>query len=242
MGGGKSSGSSTQYVTPQLTQEQKDILATQSAALKGTFLPAYQQTIAGAGQAYGQAAPAATQAAQTALDVSGRTGALQEAAGTGSLVSGIQGLQSLFSPQYEQGQIQAALQAGRESARETLANQNAMYGAAGGLGSSRMALADKNLASLTAQRQATAAAEAQAKVQANKAAAAQQLAQIGQTGLTSAQQSAASRIGFAQAPQDVYAKYASVIFGVPQASTTPNFAGTQGQATTQAGRSKGFGF
>lgn len=238
MGGGKSSGSQT--TTVQLTPEQRDILATQSEALKNTFLPAYRQTVSGAGQAYGQAAPAATQAAQTAMNVSGRTGALQEAAGTGSLVSGIQGLQSLFSPEYERGQIQAALQAGRESARETQAGQNAMYGAAGGLGGSRMALADRNLASLNAQRQATAAAEAQAKVQANKALAAQQLATIGQTGLTGAQQSAAARIGYAQTPQDIYSKYASVIYGVPQASTTPNFQGTQG--TTSSGRSKGFGF
>lgn len=237
MGGGKSSGSQT--TTVQLTPEQRDILATQSEALKNTFLPAYRQTVSGAGQAYGQAAPAATQAAQTAMNVSGRTGALQEAAGTGSLVSGIQGLQSLFSPEYERGQIQAALQAGRESARETQAGQNAMYGAAGGLGGSRMALADRNLASLNAQRQATAAAEAQAKVQANKALAAQQLATIGQTGLTGAQQSAAARIGYAQTPQDIYSKYASVIYGVPQASTTPNFQGTQGGTTS--GSSKGFG-
>ena len=242
MGGGKSSGSTTQYTTPELTPEQRDILATQSKALKETFLPAYQQTVAGAGQALAQTSPAATQAAQTAMDVSGQTGALQQAVGTGSLLTGVQGLASLFSPQYEQNQIQAALQAGRESARESQAGQNAMYGAAGGLGSSRMALADKNLASLNAQRQATAAAGAQAQVQANKAAAAQQLAALGQQGLTGAQQAAAARIGYAQTPQDIYGKYASVIFGVPQASTTPNFAGTQGQTTTGTGQSKGFGF
>jgi hypothetical protein len=60
----------------------------------------------------------------------------------------------------------------------------------------------------------------------------------GQQGLSAAQQSAASRIGFAGAPQDVLSKYASVIYGTPQASTTPSFQGTQGQKTT----SKGFGF
>lgn len=238
MGGGKSSGAQT--TTVQMTPEQQDILKTQGQALKNTFLPAYQNTIAGAQTAYNQANPAATQAAQTAMNVAGQTGQLQQQVGTGSLLSGVQGLQSLFSPQYERGQVQAALQAGRESARESQAGQNAMYGAAGGLGGSRMALADKNLASLNAQRQATAAAGAQAQVQANKAAAANQLASIGQSALTGAQQSAASRIGYAQAPQDVYSKYASVIYGVPQASTTPNFQGTQGQ--TSSGSSKGFGF
>jgi hypothetical protein len=242
MGGGKSSGSGTQYVTPQLTSEQKDILATQSKALKETFLPAYERTISGAGDAYNQAAPAANRAAQTAIDVSGRTGALQEAAGAGSFLTGLQGLQSLFDPNYERGQVNAALQAGRESARESQMGQNAMYGGAGGLGSARMALADKNLSSLNAQRQATAAAEAQAKVQANKAAAANQLATLGSGALSDAQKSAAARISYAQTPQDVYGKYASVVFGVPQASTTPNFSGTQGQTSTSSGRSKGFGF
>jgi hypothetical protein len=144
----------------------------------------------------------------------------------------------LFGPQYEEQQVQGALQAGRESARESQAGQYAMYGAAGGLGSSRMALADTNLASLNAQRQATAAAAARAGVQANKAAAAGALMSGGQAGLTAANQAAAARIGYAGAPQDAYAKYASIIYGTPQASTTPNFAGTQGST----GSSKGMGF
>jgi hypothetical protein len=73
-------------------------------------------------------------------------------------------------------------------------------------------------------------------------AAAQQgygnLATMGQQGLTGANQAAAARIGYAGTPQDVFSKYASVIYGVPQASTTPNFAGTQGQNTSSSG--KGF--
>ena len=169
---------------------------------------------------------------------------------------GAAGLSSLFNPQYEQGQVQAALQAGRESARESQAGQNAMYGGAGGLGSSRMALADANLSSLNAQRQATAAAGAQAQVQANKMAAGQALLGAGQgatsqagqlfgnlagqgaAGLGAANQAASARISYAQTPQDILAKYASVIYGTPQGSTTPSFAGTQGQQTS--GKSSGF--
>ena len=94
------------------------------------------------------------------------------------------------------------------------------------------------MASLNAQRQATAAADAQAKVQANKAAAASGLISAGQTGLGAANQAAGAQIGYAGAPQDLYSKYASVVFGTPQASTTPNFAGTQGQTTS--GKSAGF--
>ena len=146
----------------------------------------------------------------------------------------------MFGPQYKEQQVQAALQAGREATREQLGQQNAMYGGAGGLGSARQALADVNLRQLGEQRQATAAAQAAAGVEANRAAAAQQLAQIGGTGLTQAQQAAAARVGLAGAPQDVYSKYASVVYGIPQASTTPVFTGTQGSST--AGSSKGFGF
>ena len=238
MGGGKSSGSQT--TTVQMTPEQRETLAIQNAALRDVFMPAYTKTVGGAEGVLNQVMPGATQAAQTAMDVSGRTGALQEGVGAGSLLTGTAGLASLFDPNYEQGQIQAALQAGRESGRELVGQQTAEYGAAGGLGSARHALAAENLASLQEQRQATAAAEAQAKVQANKAAAAQALMGAGQTGMDAARTAAAQRTALAQVPQDVYSKYASVVFGVPQAQTTANYAGTQGG--TQSGSSKGMGF
>jgi hypothetical protein len=238
MGGGKSSGNQT--TTVQMTPEQQETLRIQNEALKNTFLPAYGNTITGAKDVYNQTAPAATAAAGNASNIAGKTGALQGAEGAGALTSGVQGLQSLFDPNYEQNQVNAALQSGRESARESQAGQNAMYGAAGGLGSSRQALADTNMASLNAQRQATAAAGAQAQVQANKAAAAQQLAQIGGAGLSAANQAAGAQVGYAGVPQDIYQKYASVVFGTPQASTMPTYTGTQG--TTQTGQSKSSGF
>lgn len=237
MGTGKSSSSSA----PVVTQEQKDLLKAQTGFLTGTAYPAYQKTIGMAGDVYGQANPVATRAANTAMDVAGQTGATQQVAGTAGTLTGMAGLASLFDPRYEEGQVQAALQAGRESARESQVGQNAMYGGAGGLGSARMALADRNLASLNEQRQATAAASARAGVQANKAAAAKELASLGGQQIASANQAAAARIGYAQTPQDVLAKYASVIYGTPQASTTPNFAGTQGQNTSGKGSGIKFG-
>lgn len=238
MGGGKSSGQ--QQTTVQMTPEQKELLKTQTDFLKNTALPAYQSTVAGAKDIYGNVAPKVAGAADQAMDVAGRAGALQEAQGGSAYQTGLSGLKALFDPQYKEQQVQAALQAGRESARESQLGQNAMYGGAGGLGGARMALADKNLASLNAQRQATAAAAASAGVEANRAAAANQLAGFGQQGLTAAQQAAAARVGLAGAPQDVYNKYASVVYGIPQSNTTPVFTGTQG--TTQKGSSKGFGF
>jgi len=234
MGGGKGSSTSTVQMTP----EQQEMLKLQTGALRDTFLPAYQSTVTGAKDILGQTMTGSTAAAQNATNVAQQTGALQQGVGAASLLTGVSGLAKLFSPDYESGQINAALQAGRESARESQAGQNAMYGAAGGLGSARMALADRNLASLNAQRQATAAAGAQALVQQNRSDAAKALMGAGQAGLTGAQQSAASQIGYAGVPQDVYSKYAQVVYGTPQASTTANFAGTQGQSQ----KSKGFGF
>ena len=238
MGGGKSSGQQTTTVQPM--QEQKDLLKVQTDFLSGTALPAYKATVEGAKDVYGNVAPKVAQVAGQAMDVAGRTGALQEAQGASAYGTGLAGLKALFDPNYKEQQVQASLQAGREATREQLAQQNAMYGGSGGLGGARQALADRNLAQLGAQRQATAAAAASAGVEANRAAAANQLANFGQQGLTSAQQAAAARVGLAGAPQDIYNKYASVVYGIPQSNTTPVFTGTQG--TTQKGQSKGFGF
>lgn len=183
-------------------------------------------------------------------------------------------LSSLFSPQFKQEQIQAALQPAREEIREQMGQQAALFGGAGGMGSSRQALASRNLASLAEQRLGSVAAQTSAGVEGQRQRAAESFLNAGQSstgqaqnafgqlmgagsgalgqagslfgsltgagerGLSGAQQSAASRIGFAGAPQDVLSKYASVVFGTPQASTTPSFQGTQGQKTS----SKGFGF
>jgi hypothetical protein len=79
-------------------------------------------------------------------------------------------------------------------------------------------------------------------VQANKAAAANQLATIGSNALNSANTAAAAKVGYAGTPQDVLAKYASVIYGTPQASTTPNFAGTQGTRGQSSSKGMGISF
>ena len=222
--------------TTQMTPEQADLLKTQTGALKETFLPAYQNTIGGANAVLRDVQPYQNEAAKAAYKQAGQVSGDAITGANAMITSGNKTLQALFDPNYEQGPINAALQAGRESARESQAGQNAMYGAAGGLGSSRMALADRNLASLNAQRQATAAAGAQAQVQANRAQAAQAIMGQGQQLLGTGLSAAGQQVGYATAPMDLYSKYASIVYGTPQASTTPNFAGTQGST----GTSKGF--
>ena len=233
MGAGK--GSSTSSV--QMTPEQQELLQLQTGALRDTFLPAYQKTVTGAQERMDLAQPYVNEAAKTAYAQAGDVSKMGVKAGAEAYGAGLGQLGKLFDPDYESNQINAALQAGRESARESQAGQNAMYGAAGGLGSSRMALADRNLSSLNAQRQATAAAGAQSQVQQNRMAAANSMLGAGQNLATLGLGAANQQISTANAPMDAYAKYASIVYGTPQASTTANFAGTQGQKTS----SKGFG-
>lgn len=234
MGGGKGSSSSSVQMTP----EQQALLKAQTDFLTGTAFPAYQKTVSGAESRLNALTPYVGEAAKQGFTRSGEISSALIDPSMKAMAGGAQTLSALFDPNYEQNQIQAALQAGREATREQLGQQNAMYGAAGGLGSSRQALADQNLAQLGAQRQAAAAAGAQAQVQQNRSAAAQALMNAGFQGVQGAQQAQAAQIQYANAPMDLYNKYASVVYGIPQQSTTANFQGTQGQ--TQ--RSKGFGF
>jgi len=96
-------------------------------------------------------------------------------------------------------------------------------------------LADRNLSSLNAQRQATAAAGAQAQVQQNRMAAANSMLGSGQNLLNTGLGAASQQVGYSTAPMDLYGKYASIVYGTPQASTTPNFSGTQGSTTQGKG-------
>ena len=234
MGGGK--GSSTTQV--KLTPQQERLLSAQTDFLTNTAFPAYSQTVGGAKTAYEQTAPAATQAARTATDVANIAGAIQGAGGAQAYGQGLSGLQNLFSDQYKQEQIQAALQPAKEGIREEMNQQGALFGGAGGLGSARQALASRNLASLGEARLGNIAAQVSGNVESQRQQAANTLLGAGQQGLSAAQQAAASTIGYAQTPQDIYSKYASVVFGIPQGNTTANFSGTQGQKSS----SKGFGF
>ena len=232
-------GSST--TTANLTPEQSDLLKYQTQQLKDVFMPSYTSTVQGAKDVYGTLSPYMNQAALGAYNTYGDVSKAAIGGATNAYNQGMAGLSTLFSPDYESNQINAALQSGREATREQLAGQNAMYGAAGGLGSSRQALADKNLQQLGEQRQATAAAGAQAQVQQNRMAAANSMLGAGQSLANIGLSSTGQQLSAAQTPMDLYSKYASIVYGVPQASTTPNFAGTQGSSTSGSGFGFGFG-
>ena len=230
---GKSGGTTVQ--TPQLTQEQKDQIAAQTGFFTGTIAPTYQQAVTGATNLYNQGAPGVTNAAQNYAQTAGQAQETLGGTGESALRTGISGLENLFSNDYEQQQLQAAMSAPEMQYQQNLAAQNAQFGGAGNLGSARQALAQTQLAGQTQALQQQAAAGVLKDIAAQRLAAGQALTGAGQTNLTGAQAAAANQIAAAMTPQQLYNQYASVIFGTPSTSYNPSFAGTQGVTSTTTG-------
>jgi len=238
MSGGKSGGTTVQ--TAELTPEQRQQIQAQTEFFTGTVAPTYKQAVLGATDIYNQAAPGTTFAAQNLAGVAGQAQRTLGETGETALRTGISGLQSLFGPEYERQQLQAALQPAQQQYQQNLQNLAAQYGGAGNLGSARQALAQTSLAGTTQASQQQAAAEVMKNIAAQRAGAASNLAQFGQGGIGQAIGAAGQGVTAAQIPQDLYNKYASVIFGTPSASYNPNFAGTQGSTTETSKFDLGF--
>lgn len=228
-------GKSTSTTTPTLTQEQKDQIKAQTDFFTGTIAPTYTGAVKGAGDVYTNALKGVSTAAQNLGNVAGQTQDVLGSTGESALRSGITGLQSLFDPNYEKNQIAAALAPAQAQYTQNLANQNAMFGGMGNLGSARQALADRQLAGATQAAQMKTAADLQSSIAGQRAAAATQLAQLGQGGLGQALGAAGQQVSAAMTPQQLYNQYASVIFGTPSASYSPDFRGTQSTSTTNTG-------
>jgi hypothetical protein len=216
LGGGSSTSS------PTLTPEQTALLKAQTDAYTSTFLPAYQNTVGGAQNVYGQSlgnfnnnmANTTNQALSSqaqANTIGGAAagfgsnwgnfatglgaGSSQGAGGAANVLGGLglssaqfggTSLANLFSPQYEKEQVKASLVPAMEAAREASGGQTAMFGGAGGAGSSREALANANLNSLNQQRMQSAAAVTQGQIENQRQSAATTLYNTGMGGLNQA--------------------------------------------------------
>ena len=225
-------GKSSSYTTPQLTQEQKDQIAAQTGFFTGTIAPTYQEAVRGATELYNVNAPGVLNAAQNQAGVARQAQEALGSTGESALRTGITGLQSIFNPNYEANQISAAMAPAQMAYQQNIANQQAQFGGAGQLGSARQALAGRQLAGMTQAQQAATAAQIQRDVANQRLQAAQSLSTLGQGGLGQAMGAAGQVVTAAMTPQDLFNKYASVIFGTPSAAYNPNFAGTQGQSQT----------
>jgi hypothetical protein len=225
-------GKSTQTSTPTLTDEQKAQIAAQTGFFTGTIAPTYEAAVRGATDVYNQAVPGVTQAGQNLAGTARQAQETLGETGESALRTGVTGLQSLFDPNYERQQVMAAMGPAQAQYMQNIANQRAQFGGTGNLGSARQALAERQLAGQTQSAMMGTAAQIAKDVASQRALAAQTLAGLGQGGLGQAVGAAGTAAQASMMPQDLYNRYASVIFGTPSAAYNPNFAGTQGQTTT----------
>ena len=234
-------GGGTTITTAELSPEQRALIGAQTNALTSTFLPEYQTATKNAGELYQGLAPGVASAAQNLQGTAAQAQRTLGETGESALRTGISGLENLFGRDYEQQQINAALTPVEAQYQQNLANQQAMFGGAGQLGSARQALAGRALAGTTQAQQAQTAAQVASNVAAQRAQAASTLASLGQGGIGQALGAAGQGVSAAMTPQQLYNQYASVIFGTPAASYNPDFRGTQGstQTTSQQGFNMG---
>jgi hypothetical protein len=234
---GKSSG--VQTTVPTLSKEQNEAIQAQTGFLTKNIIPSYAEATQGATKMYNASAPGVQQAAQNLGTISKQAQETLGGTGESALRSGITGLQSLFDPNYEANQIQAAMAPAQQQYQQNVANQAAQFGGAGNLGSARQALAGQQLAGSNAAQMGALAAQIQKDTASQRMGAASQLAQLGQGGLGQALGAAGQGIQAAMTPQQLYNQYASILYGTPSGTYTPQFAGTQGSTTTSSGSKSG---
>jgi len=225
-------GKSSSTTTPTLTDEQKAQIKAQTDFFTGTIAPTYQEAVKGATDIYNLNAGGVLNAAQNLGGTASQAQQTLGSTGESALRTGIGGLESLFSPDYEANQIKAALAPAQAQYQQNLAGQQAQFGGAGNLGSARQALAGQQLAGQTQAQQAQTAAQVQRDIAAQRMGVGTTLAGLGQGGIGQALGAAGQQVSAAMTPQQLYNQYASVIFGTPSASYNPDFRGTQGGSTT----------
>jgi len=228
-------GGSTSTTIPTLSPQQNAMIAAQTGLFTSQIAPAYATLVGGATNLYNQSAPGITNAAQNLAGVANQAQNVLGSGGESAYGSGINALQNLTSPAYQQAEMNAALQPAEAQYAQNIAAQQAQFGGAGQLGSARSALAQSQTAASTQAAQQQAAAQVLNNIATQQYQAGSQLAGLGQTGLTGAQNAAQNQILASQVPLQTYGSlYAPSLLGVPSASYSPNFAGTQATTTNNA--------
>jgi len=231
----------TTVTTPELTPEQRQDIASRVKFATETIFPTYQQAVGSATDLYNKGAPGVTQAAQNLAGTAQQVQKTVGETGESALRTGISGLESLFGKDYEQQQLNAAMAPAQAQYMQNLSNLQAGFGGAGQLGSARQALAQTSLAGQTQATQAATAANILKDIAAQRAGVGTTLAQLGQGGMGQALGAAGQNVSAAMTPQQLYNQYASVIFGTPAGSYTPDYRGTQGSTVSRTGYEAKFG-
>jgi len=232
-------GGTTSVSTPTLSPEQTQQLQAQNELFTSTIAPNIKQAVTGASNLYNASQGGVQNAAQNLAGTASQVGQTAGSTGESALRTGVSGLESLFSPDYAQTQLNAAMAPAQAQYQQNLANQQAQFGGTGNLGSARQALAGQQLAGTTQATQAATAAGILKDIEAQRLSAASNLAQIGTGGLAQALGAAQTGVGAAMTPQDYFNKYLAGPYGAPSASYGLGPTGTNTSGTTA---SAGFKF
>lgn len=214
-----SSGSTSTNLFP----DQGQLLNQQSQFIGNTALPGLANAYSGLTNLYNNNAPGVTNAAQNLGGAANQAQQIFGSGGQSAYNTGITGLESLFSPQYEQNQINAAMGPAQLQYQQNLANQNSNFGGAGELGSARQALAGTQLAQNNQINQEALTAGIQSNIAQQRANVGQNLATLGQSGITNALGAANTQLGASQIPTSFFnSQYLGQLNQIPNWSA-PNF-------------------
>jgi hypothetical protein len=220
------------YQTPVINPYQMMQNQATTGYLTNTALPMLGGAATTATDVYNKALGGVNQAGTSLANYANTGSSILGQGGAQNFQAGSQGLQSLFSPDYEQQQLNASVIPAQQQYQQNLAGQQAGFGGAGQLGSARSAIAQNALALQTNQQQQQAAANTANQVAQQRAAAAGQLMQGGQSALTAG--GALNQLGLtaAGAPMNLAQQYSGIAAQLAGAGGQPNFTGTNGMVTT----------
>ena len=230
---GKTSSSGTTTTSPTISGTQGQYLGNQ-AQLGTQAMQALGGALGSGTDLYNQSAggvnQAATNLAQTGNAISQNLGQ----GGANAYQTGINALSNISSPAYQQAEINAAMAPAQQQYQQNLAAQQAGFGGAGELGSSRAALAGQQLAGQNQLNQQIATGNVLNNITGQQLQAGQGLTGAGTSGAQLGLQGAQAGVTAAQSPfaflSQQYLPFLQGISGTGQAN--PNFSGTVGQTTS----------
>lgn len=218
--------------TAELTPEQKAQIAGQTDLFLNTLKPIYENISRGAIDTFNLNQPAIYNSGQNLANIAAQIQRTAGETGESALRTGITGLQSLFSPQYERSQIMSAMAPAQSQYQTNIANLRNQFGGMGQLGSARQALAERQLAGATQAAQAQTAAQIQRDIAAQRLQAATGLAGIGQGNLNQTIGAAGQQVYASQLPMLSTSQLLQTLFGAPAQAYNPDFSNTQGKTNT----------
>jgi hypothetical protein len=234
--GNSNEGSTTVNYLPQ---QLEDINRTNDFR-HGTVLPQFKNVMDELGNQYAGSREGILKAGQNLAGVAGQAQETQGGLGEGLARTGAMGLSSLFSPQYAQQQLQAALAPGQAQYQQNIANQAANFGGAGQLGSARQALAGQQLAGQNEANQFNTAANLMAQIEGQRQNVGQFMTGTGLNAMDQAVRNAQMGVQAAQIPYQGASMFARDMYGIPTSAYNAPYPSQQ-STSTQSQSSPGVG-